>query len=106
MDEPTEHLDFTHELTVMEVITRMLKEQGLSIIMATHFLNQAYYLENAGANTRVALMNDGGLAMTGTPSQVLTQENLEQNFCIITEIVESEFGERKYILPLRNKRSL
>ncbi|MCI8646129.1 MAG: ABC transporter ATP-binding protein [Firmicutes bacterium] len=106
MDEPTAHLDFTHELNVMEVITRLVKEQGLSIIMATHFLNQAYYLENAGANTRVALMNDGGLAMTGTPSQVLTQENLEQNFCIITEIVESEFGERKYILPLRNKRSL
>ena len=51
-------------------------------------------------------MNDGGLVLTGTPSQVLTGEILEQNFAIITEIVESGTGERKYILPLRNKRSL
>lgn len=106
MDEPTAHLDFTHELTVMEIITKLVKDRGLSIIMATHFLNQAYYLENAGADTRVALMNDGGLVLTGTPSQVLTGEILEQNFAIITEIVESGTGERKYILPLRNKRSL
>lgn len=106
MDEPTAHLDFTHELTVMEIITKLVKDRGLSIIMATHFLNQAYYLENAGADTRVALMNDGGFVLTGTPSQVLTGETLERNFAIITEIVESGAGERKYILPLRNKRSL
>lgn len=106
MDEPTAHLDFTHELNVMEVVTRLVKERQRSIIMATHFLNQAYYLENAGVNTKVALINDGTFVQTGTPSQVLTQENLEQNFCIITEIVESGTGERKYILPLRNKRSL
>lgn len=106
MDEPTAHLDFTHELNVMEVVTRLVKEKKRSIIMATHFLNQAYYLENSGVNTKVALINDGGFVMTGTPSQVLTRENLEDNFCIITELVESKFGERKYILPLRNKRCL
>ena len=70
--------------------------------MATHFLNQAYYLENSGVKTRVALINDGSFAQVGIPSEVLTKENLERTFNIVTEIIES--GERKYILPLHNKR--
>lgn len=104
MDEPTAHLDFTHELTVMEIIARLVRDKKISIIMATHFLNQAYYLENAGVNTKVALINDGNFAQVGTPSQVLNTENLERTFNIITEIVSNGSGERKYILPLRNKR--
>ncbi len=102
MDEPTSHLDFTHELAVMDIIVRLVKERRISIIMATHFLNQAYYLENAGIDTRVALISDGRFVSKGTPSQVLTEENLERNFNIVTEIIES--GRRKYILPLHNKR--
>ena len=52
----------------------------------------------------MAMMNEGRFARIGTPSQVLNKENLEQTFHIITEIMESGGGERKYILPLRNKR--
>ncbi|MCB6993053.1 ABC transporter ATP-binding protein [bacterium 210820-DFI.6.37] len=104
MDEPTAHLDFTHELTVMEVIADLVKNRNRSIIMATHFLNQAYYLENAGVNTKVALFSGKNFARMGKPSDILTEENLESTFNIITEIVNDGSGVRKYILPLRNKR--
>lgn len=104
MDEPTAHLDFTHELNVMEVIAKLVREKKRSILMATHFLNQAYYLENAGVHTKVALINNGRFAQIGSPSQVLTTQNLEQTFHIVTEIISNGSGERKYILPLRNKR--
>ncbi|MGN0701975.1 MAG: ABC transporter ATP-binding protein [Lentihominibacter sp.] len=104
MDEPTAHLDFTHELTVMEIITRLVKEKKISIVMATHFLNQAYYLENAGVNTRVGLINGENFVQVGTPSEVLTTANLEKTFNIVAEIVSDGSGVRKYILPLRNKR--
>lgn len=104
MDEPTAHLDFTHELTVMEVVANLVKEKKRSIIMATHFLNQAYYLENAGVNTKVALFSGKGFSKAGRPSQVLTTENLEETFHIVTEIVQDGSGTRNYILPLYNKR--
>lgn len=104
MDEPTAHLDFTHELTVMEIIARLVKEKKISIIMATHFLNQAYYLENAGVNTKVALINGTNFADIGKPSDILTTENLEKTFNIVAEIIADGSGMRKYILPLRNKR--
>ena len=104
MDEPTAHLDFCHELNVMEIITDLVKNKRLSVIMATHYLNQAYYLENAGVNTKVALMNRGCFQKIGTPSEVLTPENLKGVFNIITEVASDGRGGRKYILALYSNK--
>lgn len=98
MDEPTAHLDFKHEMQVMEIVASLVRDQGLTIVMATHFLNQAYYLENAGVDTRVSLMSGGQFVSEGTPSEVLTEDNLRNAFGITAEVLSS--GPRKYILPL------
>lgn len=104
LDEPTAHLDFRHELMVLEIITWLVKEKGLTIIMATHFLNQPFYLENAGVNTRVALMNHGNFEAIGTPTEVLTKENLQNVFKIISSTgTTNEDGiNQKFIVPLKN----
>lgn len=102
MDEPTAHLDFRHELDVMEIIARLVKEQGVSIVMATHFLNQAFFLENANVNTKVALMSNRTFAKTGSPTDVLNEENLKDVFGILTEVSVAGNGGRKFIIPLKN----
>lgn len=104
MDEPTAHLDFRHELNVMEKVAQLVKENGLSIVMATHFLNQAYFLENAGVNTRVGLMTNGNLSVIGKPSEVLVPSELARVFGIETEIATDASGDRQYILAIRNIR--
>lgn len=104
MDEPTSHLDFFHEMKVMEIIGDLVKGRGVSVLMATHFLNQAYFLENIGVDTKVALMKDGSFSSRGTPSEMLTTENLEKTFNISTEIVKDSGQTRKYILPLGIRR--
>lgn len=106
LDEPTAHLDFRHELMVMEIITWLVKEKGLAIIMATHFLNQAYYLENAGVATRVALMNQGSFKAIGTPTEVLTKDNLKDVFKIISSLgtTDEDGINQKFIIPLKNIR--
>ena len=48
MDEVTAHLDFHHELLVLETIVPLVKKANLAVIMATHFPNHAFYLENNG----------------------------------------------------------
>lgn len=102
MDEPTAHLDFCYELKVMETVVSLVRTEEISIVMATHFLNQAYYLENAGVNTRVALMENGCFGKVGAPSDVLTTENLRAVFNIETEIATDAGESRKYVLPLKN----
>jgi iron complex transport system ATP-binding protein len=86
MDEPTAHLDFRHELSVMEVVARLVKTKQVSVLMATHFLNQAFFLANDGVPTRVALMNNRRLEHADTPHRVLTEENLRRVFKIDTWI--------------------
>lgn len=102
MDEPTAHLDFRHELRVMEIVAGLVKREKLSIVMATHFLNQAYFLENAGVDTDIALMEKGTVCKMGAPSDILTTENLRDVFRIETEIATDAGGSRKYVLPLKD----
>jgi len=102
MDEPTAHLDFRYELLIMEVITRLVKS-GLSIIMATHFPNHAFYLQNSGVPTRIALMHDGDFLAVGSPDDVLDEDRLKKLYGVNARIInlENNGGEpMKHIVPL------
>lgn len=87
MDEPTAHLDFKHELVIMETIVGLVKETGLAILMATHFPNHAFYFENNNIPTRVAMMNKGNFLAVGNPSEVLTEQNLKSLYNINARVV-------------------
>lgn len=86
MDEPTAHLDFQHELVILEAINGLV-EQNKTIVMTTHVPNQAYYLEYNGVPIRVALMNKRKLVALGRPSQVLTEDNMERTYGIRSKVV-------------------
>ncbi len=77
MDEPTAHLDYRHELVIMETIVELVRETGLSILMATHFPNHAFYFENNDIATRVTLMNDSRFMTAGSATEILTEANLK-----------------------------
>lgn len=87
MDEPTAHLDFKRELTVLETIVQLVKKNGLSLVMATHFPNHAFYMDYHGIKTTVALMNNGHLAVIGDPDTVLTETNMRETFQINASVL-------------------
>ncbi|OEF95907.1 ABC transporter ATP-binding protein [Desulfuribacillus alkaliarsenatis] len=97
MDEPTAHLDFRHELIILENMVRLVKEQGVSVIMATHFPNHAFYFENERIATSVALMNNHTFAAYGEPNKVLTEENMKKTFRIRSKLVSYDLGMDKSI---------
>ena len=102
MDEPTSHLDFRNELMILEVISTLVKKKNLSVIMATHFPNHAYYFQNQGINTRVGILNDCKIEMLGEPKQVLTEENISKVFKIKSKIFTYYENQREinHIVPL------
>lgn len=103
MDEPTAHLDFKHELLVLETIVQLVKETGLSIVMATHFPNHAFYFENNNIFTSVAVMNDRRFFALGRPTEVLTEKNLKAAFEVNARIVSCPIGvgnEIKQVVPV------
>ncbi len=104
MDEPTAHLDFKHELIVLETIVRLVKERKRTLIMATHFPNHAFYLENQGIPVQVAFMDQQRVHLAGSPSQALTEKNLESFYRVKTSVISHGIPGRgmvKHIIPIQ-----
>jgi len=106
MDEPTSHLDFKHEMVILETIVELVRDTGISIIMATHFPNHAFYFENNRVNTRVALMNQGTFLVSGTPTDVISEENLwwlyNINARVASFFINTE-QELRQVIPISTK---
>lgn len=104
MDEPTSHLDFRHELIVLETLVRLVRERQLSLVMATHFPNHAFYFENAGIPVTVAFMGNHTVVSSGSPSEALTEKNLARFYRIDTSVVTHTLpgkGRVKQIIPIK-----
>lgn len=102
MDEPTAHLDFRHELIILETIVKLIQEKRISVIMATHFPNHAFYFENSGISTKVALMNNQRFEAIGNPTEVLTEVNMLKTFHIHAKLITSSTNNKiiKGLIPL------
>jgi len=104
MDEPTTHLDFQNSLIVLEAIRRLVKEDKLSVLLATHHLNHAFYFENNGLNTIAAMLNHKNFAVFGHPCEVISEEHVKKVFNIDCRIVDYQLkpsSMQKYIIPLK-----
>jgi ABC-2 type transport system ATP-binding protein len=65
LDEPTTGLDPTARRAIWDVI-RSLKDRGKTIILTTHYLEEAEQLAE-----RVVIMNQGRILAIGSPSQIV-----------------------------------
>lgn len=103
MDEPTAHLDFRHELSFLETIVHLVKDTKITVVMATHFPNHAFYFENSNIRARIALMNDRMFFAQGRPAEVLTELNMYNIFKIKSKLISHEWeeGELRQILPIK-----
>ncbi|MBI2846641.1 MAG: heme ABC transporter ATP-binding protein [Chloroflexi bacterium] len=72
LDEPVAHLDIRHQVETMELVNRLNQEQGLTMIAAMHDLNLAAQYCN-----RLVMLSHGRIVADGSPSQVLTAENIQ-----------------------------
>jgi iron complex transport system ATP-binding protein len=92
LDEPTNFLDITHQVQVMDLIRRMNRECGLTVITVLHDLNLAgeYCKE-------LLLMNLGRIFKMGTPDEVLTYTNIEEVYRTMVVVGKSPVSSRPYI---------
>jgi iron complex transport system ATP-binding protein len=75
LDEPTAHLDARHRREVAGILTRLARERGRTLVVATHDLEVAAAL----ADRLVALV-EGRAAASGSPEEVLRSEVLGEVF--------------------------
>lgn len=98
LDEPTSNLDIKHQLEVMEIMTDLVAKKELSVIMAVHDLNLA-----SRYTDQVIIMKDGKIFDAGSPSNVLTPENIGSVYDVEVDVINRN-GEKPYIIPIRSAR--
>ena len=67
-DESTAMLDPLGRKEVMNSIIQLNREKNITVVMITH------YMDEAAMADRIVVLNDGALLLDGTPSEVFEQE--------------------------------
>jgi len=92
LDEPTTHLDITHKIKILDLIKRLNKKYGLTVLIVLHDLNLAsQYCD------RLILLKEGEIYKIGTPSEVLTYQIIEEVYKTVVIVKENPLNSRPYI---------
>lgn len=70
LDEPTAMLDPRGRDEVMKVITSLCREHGITVVLITH------YMDEAAQADRVIVIDNGSILIEGEPREVFTQTKL------------------------------
>ena len=90
LDEPTAMLDPVGRREVMETIERLNREEGITMILITH------YMDEAVRGDRVYVIDDGDLVMQGTPKEIFAQvEKLKEYGLDVPQVTETAYLLRK-----------
>lgn len=83
LDEPTTYLDLAYQLEVLELLYRLNRDQGCTIIMVLHDLNLA-----ARFSDYMIAIRCGHIISHGTPEGVMTPKVLKETFQIDAVIMK------------------
>jgi len=95
LDEPTAYLDLGHQIAILDVIRKLNKENGLSVITILHDLNLAG--EYCG---RILMLNEGKIFRYGTPHEVLTYQNIEQVYKTVVVVKNNPVSSKPYVIAI------
>lgn len=85
LDEPTAHLDFRNQITILKAVKNIVQRRNLAAVMNLHDPNMALLFAD-----RVLLLNNGGLVAHGTPDAVITRENLLEVYGLNVEFLSRD----------------
>lgn len=92
LDEPTAHLDIAHQAGILDLLRRLNKKFGLTVVMVLHDLNLAgEYCE------RLVLINEGRAHKIGTPDDVLNYKTIEEVYKTIVVVKKNPISQKPYV---------
>jgi len=96
LDEPTAFLDYRHQVQILDLLDRLRRTSGLTIVAVTHDLNSA-----TAAGSAVLALRQGRVAFHGPPAEVVTESRLAHIYGTEFELVVSGQRALPLVLPRR-----
>ena len=94
-DEPTAMLDPVGRKDVMDTILRLNQEEGMTIVLITHYMDEAVRAE------KVIVIDDGNMVLEGTPKEVFPQvETLKSYGLDVPQVTETAYELKKMGIPI------
>lgn len=94
LDEPTVYLDISGQIEIMDLISKLNKGEGITVVAVLHDVNLA-----AKYCDRIALLNDGQLEAIGAPQDVLTPETIKSVYGVDVVVRRDPFTKAVYVMP-------
>jgi iron complex transport system ATP-binding protein len=87
LDEPTAALDLAYQARIMDMMDKLKREKGITVVMVSHDINlAAMYADH------LLLLRDGEVMCQGTPDKVITYQNLEKAYGCTVLVDKSPLG--------------
>lgn len=81
LDEPTTFLDIAHQLEVLELVKRLNRELGITVVMVLHDLNQA-----SAYSDKICVIHQGSIVQSGAPKEVMTEAMIRSVYGVEAEV--------------------
>jgi len=95
LDEPTAHLDITHQVGILDLIRRLNRKFGLTVLMVLHDLNLASEYCH-----RLMLMVDGRVHKVGYPEDVINYRVIEEGYKTVVVVEKNPLSSKPYVLAV------
>ncbi len=99
LDEPVNHLDMAHQLDCLDLVTRLNKEQGRTIVLVLHDLNLA-----ARYADQLVFVANGKVRERGAPEVMMRSDLIAEVFSVDAEIILDPVHQRPICIPHRRHR--
>jgi iron complex transport system ATP-binding protein len=94
LDEPTTFLDVAHQLEVTELVQRLNAEEGRTIVMVLHDVNEA-----AKVSHRIVAMQDGRIIREGTPGEIVESSLLAELYGVTCDVYPHPESGQPFCVP-------
>jgi iron complex transport system ATP-binding protein len=95
LDEPTTFLDLAHQVEVLELVRRLHREAGRTVVMVLHDLNLA-----ARYADRLVAMRAGRVVAAGAPAEVVTEPLLAEVFGLDARVIPDPVSGTPLVVPI------
>ncbi len=100
LDEPTTHLDISHQVEILEIVKYLNQERGVTVIAAMHDLNMA-----ALFFARLVLLKEGTIFADGSPHEVLTESSIQNVFSTSVKVSQHPVTAAPHIVVMPRETS-
>jgi iron complex transport system ATP-binding protein len=95
LDEPTAALDLKYQLGVAELVRRLHRERGLTMVVSTHDLSLA-----ASLCRTIVMLKDGRAIAAGPADEVLTRDRIRALYDVDVDVARHPSTGRLTVTPL------